>query len=357
MFPKIYRAPETMDGAGTDVPAQGFVVAEGSEVQLPDGFDPTGAAYTREGPDLMLTDSDGTQIVVADFFMQGTPPTLMGEGGVRIDGALAARLAGPATPGMVAGEMVSSEAIGQVHALTGEVFVIRADGTRLALHIGDPMFMGDILETGAAAGIGVLLADGTALSMGEDARMVLDEMVYDPGTQEGTLAVSMMRGIFTVVSGQISKTDPDAMAIHTPVGTIGIRGTQIGVDLHDGHTLNLVMMEEADGFVGEAFFTNAGGVMTLNQAYYALQVASYDAPPAPLPMYGRDMLLQTFGVTFAFLPISGTNGNDYGLQAALNEGLAGFEAMAGEDMEGPDMGAEGLAGFDQARPTGQPLET
>ena len=357
MFPRTYRAPETMGGAGGGVPSQGFVVAEGDAVQLPAGLDPTDAVYSREGPDLMLTDADGNQIVVADFFMQETPPALLGEGGMRIDGALATRLAGPAAPGMVAGEAASSEVIGQVSALTGEVFVVRADGTRVTLHVGDPMFLGDIIETSGDAGVGILLADGTALSMGEDARMVLDEMVYDPDTQEGSLAVSALRGVFTVVSGEISKTDPDAMAIHTPLGTIGIRGTQIGIDLSDGRTLNVVMMEEADGFVGEVFITNAGGVMTLNQPYYAFRVTSFDAPPTPLPQYGRDMLLQTFGVTFAFLPIVGTNGNDYGLQAALSEGLAGFETMAGEDMEGPDMGAEGLAGFGTPRPDETPEDT
>ncbi|MBD3661571.1 MAG: FecR domain-containing protein, partial [Arenibacter algicola] len=329
MFPKLYRAPETMgglaDGMFDGAAGQAFVVADGPTVNLPEGFDPTTADFARAGPDLMLTASDGQELVIADFFMQENPPTLMADGDMRIDGQLAARLAGPAAPGEVAGEAATSEVIGRVTAMTGEVTVIRADGTRVTLEVGESMYMGDILETGADAGVGILLADGTAVSMGDNARMVLDEMVYDPGTQEGSLALSVLRGVFTVVSGEVSKTDPEAMLVHTPMATIGIRGTQVGIDLANGRDLTVVLMEEADGFVGEVMVINDGGAMTINQAYFAVQVGNYLSPPTAAPVYGRDMLFQTFGVTFAFLPLTDTNANDYGLQEALAEGLAGFE--------------------------------
>lgn len=202
MFPKIYRSPETTGDMGAGGDAQAFVVAEGATVQLAEGFDPTSAVYSRAGPDLMLTDADGSEMVIADFFMQETPPALIADSGARIAGDLAARLAGPATPGEVAGDVTTSEAIGRVNALTGEVTVIRADGTRVTLEMGDAMFMGDVVESGVEAGIGILMADGTALSMGDDARLVLDEMVYDPGTQEGSLAISLLKGVFTIEIGR-----------------------------------------------------------------------------------------------------------------------------------------------------------
>src|SRR3989339_1774300 len=345
MFTKFYRAPETM-GTAAGGAAQAFVGAEGEAVQLPEGFDPASATYSRVGPDLVLTDADGAEVVVTDFFMQENFPALLGEGGARSDGALAARLAGPAAPGDVAGEVVIGEPIGRVNGLTGEVTVVHADGTRMTLHMGDPVFMGDIVESGAEAGIGILLADGTALGMSEDALLVLDEMVYDPDAQEGNLSISVLKGVFTVVSGQISKVDPDAMLVHTPMATIGIRGTQVGIDLTGEGGLSVVMMEESDGFVGEVIVYNDGGLMTINQAYYAVRVGSYSAEPFATPQYGRDMLLHTFGVTFAFLPLAGTTGNDYGFQASLAQGLAGFEPLVSEDIGDLAAPADGLADFE-----------
>ncbi|MEK9670883.1 MAG: hypothetical protein VW268_00080 [Rhodospirillaceae bacterium] len=42
--------------------------------------------------------------------------------------------------------------------------------------------------------------------------------------------LSVVKGVFSFVSGQVAKTDPDAMKIDTPVATIGIRGTQVGIE-------------------------------------------------------------------------------------------------------------------------------
>ena len=105
---------------------------------------------------------------------------------------------------------------------------IRANGTKVELSEGDPVFQGDILQSGAGGSLGIVLADETTFSMAENGRMVLDEMVYDPSTQEGSISMSVLQGVFTFVSGQVAKVDPDAMALKTPVATIGIRGTIVG---------------------------------------------------------------------------------------------------------------------------------
>ena len=116
--------------------------------------------------------------------------------------------------------------IGSVETMSGTVTAIHADGTRVELEPGSPVYQGDTLETGDDGALGIILADETTFSMAESGSMVLDEMVYDPGTQEGSVSLSVMEGVFTFVSGQVAKTDPDAMTLNTPVATIGIRGTQ-----------------------------------------------------------------------------------------------------------------------------------
>ena len=41
------------------------------------------------------------------------------------------------------------------------------------------------------------------------------------------MAVDMVEGAFSFVSGENAKTGPDAMKVSTPVATIGIRGTTV----------------------------------------------------------------------------------------------------------------------------------
>ena len=132
-------------------------------------------------------------------------------------------------PSIITG--TDSEPIGNVVNLSGSVFAVRTDGTRVELKEGDPVYQGDIIESSDDGAVGILLADETTFSMGQNGRIVLDEMIYDPATQEGSVKLSALQGVFTFVSGQVAKTDPDAMTLDTPVATISIRGTQVGLDV------------------------------------------------------------------------------------------------------------------------------
>ena len=98
-----------------------------------------------------------------------------------------------------------AEAIGKVETLEGEVTVTRADGTQDRLAVGDPVFQGDEIATGNGS-LGVTLADQTTFSMAAHGQITLDEMIYDPSTQEGTIAFSVTEGLLTFVSGMVAKT-------------------------------------------------------------------------------------------------------------------------------------------------------
>ncbi len=58
--------------------------------------------------------------------------------------------------------------IGAVETLTGTVVAIRADGTRVELEPGSPVYQGDTLETGEDGALGIILADETTFSMAEN---------------------------------------------------------------------------------------------------------------------------------------------------------------------------------------------
>ena len=240
-----------------------------------------------------------------------------------------------AAPGAV------GEPIGQVETLTGSVVAVRVDGTRVELESGDSVYQGDTLESGADGAVGIVLADQTTFSMAENGSMVLDEMVYDPGTQEGSVSISVLQGVFTFVSGEIAKTDPDAMTLDTPVATIGIRGTQVALNYdpvdQGGDGLNIVLMEEKDGFVGEVVVQNQAGVQILNVADTGTSVASADTAPSDPVQFARGEIVAAFGGALKSLPTDDNNANDYSVDEAAAEETAeeelGEEDFAEEEFE------------------------
>ncbi|MBT3396132.1 MAG: hypothetical protein HN423_03000 [Alphaproteobacteria bacterium] len=92
------------------------------------------------------------------------------------------------------------------------------------------MFRNEVVTTLVAGALQIEFIDGTIFQLGEDARMVLDELVYDPVTGDGNLAVSLLEGVFRIVSGAIPAGN---FLVTTPVATIGIRGTDFEVAVDD----------------------------------------------------------------------------------------------------------------------------
>ncbi len=173
-----------------------------------------------------------------------------------------------------------AEPVGQITALQGSAFIIRTDGTKVQASDGAPIFQGDTIETAAKGAVGITFADQSTFSLADEGQMVIDEMVYDPGTQSGKSAISVAEGIFTFVSGQIAKTDVGAMTISTPVATIGIRGTSGGGQAAAEGTPNtFTMFADPGGGTGEMIITTQGGAQTLNSPNQTTQITSAFVPP------------------------------------------------------------------------------
>lgn len=58
-------------------------------------------------------------------------------------------------------------------------------------------------EVAKGAAIGITFVDDTTFSLGEEGRVVIDEMVYDAGAQEGQFSANLVQSVFSFVSGQI----------------------------------------------------------------------------------------------------------------------------------------------------------
>ncbi|GEM_PF-3295442 len=94
--------------------------------------------------------------------------------------------------------------------------------------VGQLVYLGDLIETSSEAKVLVLFIDDTELTLGENARMTVDEYVFDAedtGANKGRFSV--LEGPFVFATGLLSKKENPDVRIETAYGSLGIRGTVV----------------------------------------------------------------------------------------------------------------------------------
>ena len=175
----------------------------------------------------------------------------------------------------------------------------RLDGSIVELDVGNPVFQGDTIETVGSGAVGLVFLDKTTLSLSDGGKMVLDELIYDPATGSGSMAVDMLEGAFSFVSGEIAKTGPDAMQVSTPVATIGIRGTTVaGKAAVEGSENSFTLLETRRRCWSNFVSNDEGQVLAQVESTYVFQLP---APPPPLPLSAAQ-IQANYGAALNVLP-------------------------------------------------------
>ncbi len=120
--------------------------------------------------------------------------------------------------------------------------VATADGGLGQAKVGDPVYQHDIIQTAADGTIGLTLNDGTAFDVSTNARIVLDEFIYDPNSTSNSALIRLTKGTFTFIAGKVAKTGD--MKVDTPVATMGIRGTAPRVAIAEDGTVRFATLVE-----------------------------------------------------------------------------------------------------------------
>jgi hypothetical protein len=148
-------------------------------------------------------------------------------------------------------------AVGAVDKVQAHVDATQAGQTR-ALVVSSGVYFRDRCRSGEGARLQATLKDGTQLTLGENATLVIDEFVYDPSGSRGGLSVRVVKGAFLYVGGLIEGEPGARVRIHTPVGAIGVRGTTVwGGPIDRGY--GVVVLS------GEVTVTGRRGTVTLKQ--------------------------------------------------------------------------------------------
>ena len=242
-------SPVSLGGEGFSFGAKpGFVQHHPSDAHIvvPDSHLLFSGDYTRIGNDLIISSAE-QKFVVGNYFKGEIRPTLTSSDGATLSSQIVDALTGHVHVAQ-AGAPAAAQVIGHVLKMSGSATAIR-NGVSVELHIGDAVQKGDVVQTGSDSSIGMTFVDGSAFGMTSNARMVLNEMIYDPNGSSNSSLISLVQGTITFVAGQTAKNGN--MRVETPVATMGIRGTAVlvEIDANDGPT-KFSVLAEPDGHTG-----------------------------------------------------------------------------------------------------------
>ena len=131
---------------------------------------------------------------------------------------------------------IEKQLVGIVGAISGTVKTETRE-----LKTGDKIYLNETIVAGAGSGTQILLLDQSTFTIGEDSEVVMDTFIYDPATNDGKIVASVKQGSLKVISGLISKKNPDALTVEVPEGTLGSRGTEFQTIVGSGKTDTLLI--------------------------------------------------------------------------------------------------------------------
>lgn len=111
-----------------------------------------------------------------------------------------------------------------------------------SLQTGSKIYFGDSILAKEKSSAQILLLDETTLTVGENSEITIDEFIYDPQTKVGKIVSSIKLGTVKIITGKISKENPDNLEIQVPTGSIGARGTEFAVVTESDQKSTVVLL-------------------------------------------------------------------------------------------------------------------
>jgi fibronectin-binding autotransporter adhesin len=288
-----------VDSATGHAPADAIVVSDAHFLFHAD--------FKRSGLDLVLH-KDDHELVLHDYFKGDKRAALASPDGAHLTGDIVNALTGSIDVAQAGGPVAAGHVIGHVTKLVGSATAIR-NGVSIILNMGENVEKGDVVESGSDSTLGITFIDGTVFGLSSNARMVLNDMVYDPNGSNNSSLLSLVAGTVTFVAGATAKHGD--MKVDTPVATMGIRGTAVLVEIDftvpgqgtapDAHFQVLV---EPDGTTGSYILFDKSTLQPLamvNQAGQQINISNgiISQSSAPLSPDVEKLIQDVFTLKFS----------------------------------------------------------
>ena len=172
---------------------------------------------------------------------------------------------------------IEKQLVGIVGAISGTVKTETRE-----LKAGDKIYLNETIVAGAGSGTQILLLDQSTFTIGEDSEVVMDTFIFDPATNDGKIVASVKQGSLKVISGLISKKNPDSLTVEVPEGTLGSRGTEFQTIVSKGKTDTLLIGPGKNNTLGmrpgAVLVGNSLGSTLLDNPYSMTSMSKGKAP-------------------------------------------------------------------------------
>ncbi len=172
---------------------------------------------------------------------------------------------------------IEKQLIGIIGAISGNVKTETRE-----LKTGDKIYLNETILAGADSGTQILLLDQSTFTIGSDSEVVMDTFIYDPDTNDGKIIAEVKQGSLKVISGLISKKNPDSLTVKVPEGTLGSRGTEFQTMVSKKQTSTLLIGPGKNNTLGlrpgAVLVGNKLGSTLLNNPYSITTMQKGKAP-------------------------------------------------------------------------------
>ena len=245
----------------------------------------------------------------------------------------------------LAGTAAAQSRVGVTSATDGDPLGKPPTTAERVLKIGIDVQANEVVTTHANDRAHLVFLDGSSLTVGPNARLTIDKFVYDPNSKTGELALTTTQGVFRLVGGKISKTNP--ITITTPSGTIGIRG---GITIFNvsqrGTTANFI-------FGHNMTVTNQGQSQNVTRPGSQVIVNS-GAPPSPPSLLPPGGLTALVGQLEGGGGGSTSGGSTGGTSGSGGTGSGGSGGNADSKAQSSGLSASNSGGGSSGPPANQP---
>lgn len=116
-----------------------------------------------------------------------------------------------------------------VKSVNGVVQVFRQHQTFEA-KAGTTLKVSDRIVTAPGASAAIVFRDGTLLTLGSAADILLRDYVFEPRNEKFAFSLYLAKGSAIYESGKIGKLSPQSVRVETPTATVGVRGTRFLIE-------------------------------------------------------------------------------------------------------------------------------
>ncbi len=120
---------------------------------------------------------------------------------------------------------VADDHVALVKNVEGKVSIVRDSGP-VEAKSGTTLFVSDRLVSDAGATAGIVFKDGTLLTLGPRAELLVRDYVFEPSQARYAFSVYLSKGSAVYSSGKIGKLSPESVKVSSPLATVGVRGTR-----------------------------------------------------------------------------------------------------------------------------------